>query len=353
MTPSIFLRITDGRLFLWDYYNHNQYELDIAHLQRIIDISSGKLPLDSPIDQQIMQSGIFDKCESGTWGWDCLSRIYHIGSQIPERTGDNGPEEDPYAGYVKYCMSLADKIPAMFQEPSGEQIALPAPSLQALGSMSLRSALWKRQTCRAFASASIDIQLVADALYATFGAVHGTERTDLKRLGLVPVGYRRTSPSGGGLHPSEPYLIALRIDGLESGIYHYSSDKHCLTAVRSALTEGELGYLLCRQDFCEAMAYGVFVTSTFSKLWWKYPHSRAYRVALLDIGCLAQTFQLVCTAQGVQSWLTGYFRDHKINQLLKIDEERSSVMFFLGAGIGNGPVAPEALAAARSVIRDK
>jgi SagB-type dehydrogenase family enzyme len=195
----------------------------------------------------------------------------------------------------------------------------------------------------------MDIQTVADALYATFGAVHGTERTDLEQLGLLPVGYRRTSPSGGGLQPSEPYLVVLRINGLEPGIYHYSSDKHLLTRICGELSQGQLGRLLCEQNFCEEMAYGIFVTSTFSKLWWKYPHSRAYRVALLDIGCLAQTFQLVCAAQGVQSWLTGYFRDHQLNMLLKLDNNKSSAMFFLGAGIGNGPVAPQMLEAARKI----
>jgi len=219
--------------------------------------------------------------------------------------------------------------------------------------MSLQSVLLRRQTCRAFVGGSIDIELVSDALYTTFGAVHGNERSDLKSLGLLPVGYRRTSPSGGGLHPSEPYLVALRVDGLEPGIYHYSSDRHRLTPVRGAIEQGQLGHLLCGQNFCEEMAYGIFITSDFSKLWWKYPHSRAYRVALLDIGCLAQTFQLVCTAQGTQSWLTGYFRDHQINHLLKLNEGKSSVMFFLGAGIGDGPISPDMLDAIRSMTSNQ
>jgi SagB-type dehydrogenase family enzyme len=181
--------------------------------------------------------------------------------------------------------------------------------------------------------------------------VHGAERADLLECGLMPVGYRRTSPSGGSLHPSEPYLVALRVDGLEPGIYHYRSRTHALTRVAPAPEPGQLGAMLCAQTFAEDLAYGIFVVSRFDKMWWKYPHSRAYRVALFDIGCLIQTFQLTCAAQGVQSWPTGYFVDHEINRWLELDDARHSVMFFLGAGIGSGSVAREALDAVHGLTR--
>ncbi|WP_082717418.1 MULTISPECIES: nitroreductase family protein [Burkholderia] len=88
------------------------------------------------------------------------------------------------------------------------------------------------------------------------------------------------------------------------------------------------------------------VWSRFDKMWWKYPHSRAYRVALLDMGCLAQTFQLVTTGLGLKSWLTGYFLDREINRLLAVDEINESVLFFVGAGEGaDTPFAPEVLTA--------
>ncbi|WP_454738973.1 SagB family peptide dehydrogenase [Cupriavidus necator] len=130
---------------------------------------------------------------------------------------------------------------------------------------------------------------VATALWATFGAVHGDTRRDLEELGLMPVGYRRTSPSGGSLHPSEAYLVAMNVDGINPGVYHYRSHKHELSVIHDSFEKALLGRLLCAQTFANDLSFGVFVTSRFDKLWWKYPHSRAYRVALLDIGCLAQT----------------------------------------------------------------
>ncbi|MFL9960041.1 SagB/ThcOx family dehydrogenase [Paraburkholderia sediminicola] len=188
--------------------------------------------------------------------------------------------------------------------------------------------------------------MVANSLYWTFGAVHGDTRQDMQEAGLLPVGYRRTSPSGGSLQPSAAYLVALNVEGLTAGIYHYRAFSHQLTLVTHDVNGETIGRLLCAKMFARDLAFGVFVTSCFDKMWGKYPHSRAYRVALLDVGCLAQTFQLVTTGLGMDSWLTGYFLDREINKLLAVDEMRESVLFFLGAGIGNGtPFAPEALRA--------
>ena len=148
------------------------------------------------------------------------------------------------------------------------------------------------------------------------------------------------------MQPSEAYLVALNVEGLAAGVYHYRSFSHQLTLVNPHIDGETIGSLLCAQMFARNLAFGVFVTSRFDKMWWKYPHSRAYRVALLDVGCLAQTFQLVATALGMSSWLTGYFLDREVNKLLLVDEVQESVLFFLGAGTGNGSAfAEEALQA--------
>lgn len=135
----------------------------------------------------------------------------------------------------------------------------------------------------------------------------------------------------------------MKVKGLAPGIYHYRSHSHELSLICDDFDDAQLGSFLCGQNCANDLSYGVFITSRFDKMWWKYPHSRAYRVALLDIGCLTQTFQLVCESQGIQSWPTGYFVDHEINKLLQLDTDKESVMFFLGAGRGAGPVAREVL----------
>lgn len=345
MTPTFFIRVIDGKLILWNYATHDQFEIDIAHLERILALSKGALPNDSPIDNSIVSSGCLEHADPVAWQWDCLSRIFHVGTQIGLRPGESIPKEDGYRGYIEYCASIVHKIPELQIEHAGKVIALPPPDLFALEETSLGQALHERQTCRSFNAVKLPLKEISTTLWATFGTVHGQTRTDLEAQGLMSIGYRRTSPSGGGLHPSEAYLVAMRVSGLAPGIYHYRSHRHELSVIQDGFTPDELGPLLCAQTFANELSYGIFVTCRFDKMWWKYPHSRAYRVALLDIGCLIQTFQLVCAAQGIQSWPTGYFMDHEINKLLKVDTDKESVMFFLGAGKGSGPVAQEALCA--------
>jgi SagB-type dehydrogenase family enzyme len=147
------------------------------------------------------------------------------------------------------------------------------------------------------------------------------------------------------MQPSEPYLVALNVAGLKQGVYHYRSIRHELSYIAQAPDAERICRILCNQTVAKDLAYGVFVTSRFDKLWWKYPHSRAYRVALMDVGCLVQTFQLVSTALGIQSWPTGYFIDSDANTLLGVDGINESALFFLGAGYGAGSVARDALVA--------
>jgi len=343
-----FIKIIDGKLILWDYRRHAQYEISLAHIQRLLEISRGSEVSGSKMDRDIIASRVLkeDGRNFEAWGWDCLSQMFHIGTQIVLEEGGELPSDDSYEGYVAYCASIASNIPEMNYNREGELIDLPIASGTFPATPMLADALITRRTCRSFIKEPVMLQTVADALYWTFGAVHGTTREDMQEVGLQPVGYRRTSPSGGSLQPSEAYLVALRVAGLRPGVYHYRATAHQLTLVTEHIDGETLGRLLCAQMFARNLGFGIFVTSRFDKMWWKYPHSRAYRVALLDVGCLAQTFQLVTTGLGLRSWLTGYFLDREINRLLAVDEVNESVLFFLGAGAGEDTAfSPEMMAA--------
>lgn len=346
--PLFFIKIIDGKLILWDYRKHTQYEISAAHVQRLLDISRGSKASDLNVDRDIVASRVLegDDRKFEAWGWDCLSQIFHIGTQIVLEEGGDLPSDDSYEGYVAYCASIASKIPEMNYSREGALIDLPTATKTFPATPFLAEALMERRTCRSFTEQQVTLETVASALYWTFGSVHGASRDDMRAVGLQPIGYRRTSPSGGSLQPSEAYLVALHVTGLRPGVYHYRANAHQLTLVTEHIDGETLGRLLCAQMFARNLGFGVFVTSRFDKMWWKYPHSRAYRVALLDVGCLAQTFQLVTTGLGLRSWPTGYFLDREINRLLGVDEVNESALFFLGAGSGKDTAfSPELLAA--------
>ncbi|WP_150691674.1 SagB/ThcOx family dehydrogenase [Pandoraea communis] len=349
MTPTAFLKILNGKLILWNYLQHKQYEIDPDHIARLLELLRGTPKSEMGVDKDLAEAGLLTQGDPADWGWDCLSRIFHVGTQVP-RT-DVPAEEVPYLGYIEHCTSLANSIPPVEIIRPGPITPLPPP--QTINTCDLGTALMQRATCRAFDGKAISLQEVANSLWATFGAIHGGSRSDLEEAGLMPIGYRRTSPSGGSMQASEPYLIAFNVTGLRPGTYHYRSIRHELSYISEAPSRENICHVLCNQTVADGLSYGVFITSRFDKLWWKYPHSRAYRVALMDVGCLIQTFQLVSAAQGIQSWPTGYFVDAEANSLLQVDGVTESTLFFLGAGYGTGAVAKDALTALQNFQKQK
>lgn len=203
MADSFFVRVIDGKIILWDYKQHAQYEVDLRHFERIVELTAGAELTNSPIDDVLSASGIFSNKEPSAWGWDCLSRIFHVGTQIGLQEGGEFPDKDGYQGYLDYCATIKDKIPEIHIERPGKIIALPAPDIDKLQIKTLSDVLFSRKTTRAFDAEWLDLIDVSTALWVTFGAVHGEDRADMEKLGLVPVGYRRTSPSGGSMHPSD------------------------------------------------------------------------------------------------------------------------------------------------------
>ena len=122
---------------------------------------------------------------------------------------------------------------------------------------------------------------------------HGTAR-----LGDDLVVLKKTSPSGGSLHPIEVYPLVRAVEGIEPGLYHYSVESHGLEPLeRMSADEAEaLGNAFLGGQWYFATAPVLFVMAArFDRSFWKYrDHDKAYTAILLDAGHLSQTFYLVC-----------------------------------------------------------
>jgi SagB-type dehydrogenase family enzyme len=60
---------------------------------------------------------------------------------------------------------------------------------------------------------------------------------------------------------------------------------------------------------------------------WKYGHSHAYRVLLLDAGHLGQTFHLVCTAMGLGPFTTAALDGSAVELALGLDGIREIAVY--------------------------
>lgn len=187
--------------------------------------------------------------------------------------------------------------------------------------------LLARRTHREFSSAPVPLPAIANLLYYTWG-ITGRVRSPV--LGWLP---HRTSPSGGARHPGEVYLLALRVQGLAPGLYHYDTRCHCLELLcRGRFAKRAVEY--CGGQSHAGKAAALFLmTAVFPRTMWKYRVARAYRVVLIDAGHLCQTFLLTATWLGLAPFCVMAISESRIERDLGIDGVSEAVFYVAGVGM--------------------
>jgi putative peptide maturation dehydrogenase len=184
-----------------------------------------------------------------------------------------------------------------------------------------------RAVCRNFDTARpLPAPEFARLLERVFGAraqVHAAEDLDVMK---------RTSPSGGAMHPTEAWLLVQRVDGIPPGLYHYRPLEHAVQAMPWRGDADALRALALRavagQDYLADAHVLVALAPRFARNFWKYRnHAKAYRVCVLDAGHLSQTLLLSAADRGLGAFVTA-----AINE---VDIERA----FGLEGIVDGPLA--------------
>jgi SagB-type dehydrogenase family enzyme len=183
-----------------------------------------------------------------------------------------------------------------------------------------------RRTWRKFSATPVPLQDVGEILDLTFGIQAWAE---VPGLGKAAV---KTSPSGGGLHPVEAYVVARKVRGLRSGIYHYDAKGHRLEWLRGGISRDNIKKHLGNQWWFADAAFFVLMTAVFPRTWWKYHYPRVYRAILLEAGHLCQSFCLTATWRGLAPFCTIALADSQWEKLLGIDGVKESIVYAAGAG---------------------
>ena len=205
------------------------------------------------------------------------------------------------------------------------------------------AALRRRKTVRGFdRTAAVTLHELATILYEVFGC-HG-----LVEIGAGVTALKKTSPSGGSLHPIEAYVLIRNVDRIAPGVYHYRAEDHALEPLE-LLSADEVEELtaefVCGQTYF-ANAGAVFVlVARFRRTFWKYrKHLRAYGVLLLDAGHLSQTLYLVCAELGLGAFVTAAINGGNIGERLGLGEFTEGALAVCGCGRparGPSPLEPE------------
>jgi putative peptide maturation dehydrogenase len=199
---------------------------------------------------------------------------------------------------------------------------------------------------------------------------------------------KKNSPSGGGLHPVEAYLVVQHVEGVAPGLYHYHATAHALeplawpealvaqditgdasvgaaysrelsgssaTARHEAAGEvavaadaaptSEVGGVTAEalRDFVMqtvaqqhwfADAHVVVVLAPrFARTFWKYRrHAKAYRVIALEAGHLSQNLYLSATDVGLGAFITGAINEVFLEQAFGLDPIDEGALAVCGFG---------------------
>jgi putative peptide maturation dehydrogenase len=277
--------------------------------------------------------------------WNIYAALYHYMTQWSGVDIWDGDERDvEFAARSRSAVEtyVAEHgVPsAAFAQPRGNG-SVPLPGHDRDGP--LYRALLARRTTRSFdTGAPMTLEQLDTVLRYVFGC-HGIRSTVGEILMI-----KRTSPSGGGLHPIEAYPIVSNVSGVPPGIYHYNVREHSLTLLSeldAAVARSTAATFMCGQSYFATASVSFVLTARYYRNHWKYRrHQRAYAGILMDAAHLTQTLYLVSGELGLGAFVTIALNARDIEQRLGLDGVSEGVIAIAGCGPrapGRSPLEPE------------
>jgi len=185
--------------------------------------------------------------------------------------------------------------------PGAEKIKLPQ-DFKYQG-ISVEEAINKRRSIRNFIQKPISLKELSCLLHYASGLTKGRFRA---------------APSAGALYPIEIYPVIHQVDGIKSGIYHYSIEDHSLELLKEGDYQERISQYCLGQEFVGKCAVVFIISAIFARTKWKYGH-RAYRFVLIEAGHISENIYLSALSMGLGACAVGAFFDDPINKELNID----------------------------------
>lgn len=230
---------------------------------------------------------------------DGLSEVFHESTKLSVLSGRAYSAE-----IAKFLASPAVSIIRHPHKVYSLSPRLPLPEPPA--ATAVERALGSRRSGRAYTGEALSREEVARLLALSYGV------TDRRR------GFRAV-PSGGALYPLELYLVPLRVDGLDPGVYHYDVERHALTEIERRDLRERLAECVFFTDVeFERAALVVVITAIFERVTIKYK-DRGYRGILIEAGEVVQNLYLTAGGMGIGACAMGGFLDDDLGRLLGVD----------------------------------
>ena len=206
------------------------------------------------------------------------------------------------------------------------RVALESPARTALDDL-----LERRATCRNFdLSSALPMSQLSTLLKRVFG-VHGMEE-----LAPGAVALKKNHPSGGGLHPTEAYLLVQRVQGIAPGLYHYNVEAHALDLLRELPAEAAREFAMTAvagQEYFADAPVMIVMAARFARSMWKYRnHPKIYRAILLEMGHISQNLYLTATEMNLGAFITAAINEVEIEQAFALEPMAEGPLCVCGFG---------------------
>jgi SagB-type dehydrogenase family enzyme len=148
----------------------------------------------------------------------------------------------------------------------------------------------------------------------------------------------RAYPSGGALYPIEMLVYPLNVQLLEPGFYYYQTLSHCLVPFARTQPLDSLIELLSHHPV-ERSGILILLFMDFARLSLGKYGEKAYRLALLEAGHIAQNYALVAAAMGCGTLPICGFDDAALSRAAGLHFPHEAVLYVLAIGYPGEEVA--------------
>ncbi|CAM4485208.1 SagB/ThcOx family dehydrogenase [Paenibacillus typhae] len=235
------------------------------------------------------------------------------------------------SNFLEFKHIKTDKIKGVAQppvvkpfDPDSQIIDLPKVSREVLRNGNMFDCIDQRRSTRFYSAEMLSLEELSYLLWATQGI------TGMNKNGLT----LRTVPCSGATHTFETYLLIMRVEGVQEGIYRYLPTGHKLLFMfELEQMEQKVDAITLDQPFVPNFAKKAAVLFAWSttpyRSEWKYDIS-AHKKILIDVGHVCQNLYLSSESIGAGACAIGIYDQKLIDEILGLDGEEEFVIY-LGA----------------------
>jgi SagB-type dehydrogenase family enzyme len=205
---------------------------------------------------------------------------------------------------IVYTFAKAKEKTGPMQEFKSETIKLPEPQYDS--DVSIEKALLKRRSVRSFKDSPLTLAEVSQLLWAAQGITS-------------PRGLR-TAPSAGALYPLEIYIVAVNVDALPDGVYHYRPLRHEVVCVIKGDKRIELCAAALGQTSVRNAAAVIVFAAVYERTTVKYGE-RGIHYVHMETGHAAQNVFLQAVPLNLGTVVIGAFNDDEMRKVLKMSDK--------------------------------